>query len=170
MQITVELWAGKQVQVQVEGDIIVTLDGNVLEPRIVEWAIAYGFRQGIRDAGAAEKTDELRNAKAEKRVHALVTNTLREGSGGGGKVTDPVQREVIALATAEVRTATENPGNAAWVAKQRAEGKLSLSELREAMLKPYIEKHKERLTSKANANIAERMGAAGELDLDLNVA
>lgn len=169
MQITVELWAGKQVEVQVEGDIIVTLDGQVLEARIVEWAIAYGFRQGIRDAGAAEKTDELRNAKAEKRIHALVTNTLREGSSGG-KVTDPVQREVIALATAEVRAATENPANAAWVAKQRAEGKLSLSELREAMLKPYIEKHKERLTSKANANIAERMGAAGELDLDLNAA
>lgn len=169
MQITVELWAGKQVEVQVEGDIIVTLDGNILDARIVQWAVQYGFKQGIRDAAAAGKTDADRNALAEKRIHALVTNTLREGSSGG-KVTDPLQREVIALATAEVRAATENPANAAWVAKERAANKFSLSELRDAMLKPYMAKHLERLTTKANANLAERMGAAGELDLDLNAA
>ena len=169
MQITVELWAGRKAEIETMGDILVTLNGETLDARIVEWAIAYGFRQGIRDAGAAEKTDELRNAKADKRIHALITNTLREGSSGG-KVTDPIQREVIALATAEVRAATENPANAAWVAKERAANKFSLSELRDAMLKPYIEKHKDRLTTKANANIAERMGAAGELDLDLNAA
>lgn len=169
MQITVELWAGRKAEIETMGDILVTLNGETLDARIVEWAIAYGFRQGIRDAGAAEKTDELRNAKADKRIHALITNTLREGSSGG-KVTDPIQREVIALATAEVRAATENPANAAWVAKERAANKFSLSELRDAMLKPYMAKHLERLTTKANANLAERMGAAGELDLDLNAA
>lgn len=168
MKITVELWAGKQVEIEVAGDIIVTLDGQILDPRIAEWGISYGFRQGIRDAGAAEKTDELRNAKAEKRIHALVTNTLREG-GGGAKL-DPLSREIKALATAEVQASTENPANAEWVAKQRAANKFSMAELRAAMLKPYMAKHEARLETQAKANIAARQEAAGELDLDLDAA
>lgn len=172
MQFTVELWAGESVQVDAqigfnEKDEPVfdfTLDGVPLALEMIQWAIQYGFRQGIRDAGAAAKADSERNALARKRVTAIQTNTMRQGSGGG-KVTDPLQREIIALATAEVRAATENPKNADWVTKQRQERKLSLSDLRGEMLKPYIEKHKERLEAKVKAIIAEREAEVGDLDI-----
>lgn len=164
MQFTVELWAGRKVEIEVAGDILVTLNGETLSAEMTQWALQYGFRQGVRDAGAAAKTDAERNALADKRIHAIVTNTMRQGSGGG-KVTDPLQREIIALATAEVRDATKNPKNADWVARQRAERKLSLSDLRGEMLKPYIEKHKERLESKAKAIIAEREAEVEDLDI-----
>ncbi len=166
MQFTVQLWAG--VEVQVEAELVGTckLDGKEIPVEMLEHLFRFGVRQCIKDAGAAKvgTPDADRNAMALKKVHAIVTGTLREGSGGG-KVTDPVQREVRALAQAEIRAKTENPVNAAWVAAKRAETKLSLADLRDAMLKPYLEQHGERLEAKAVANLAELAGMGGELDI-----
>ena len=164
MQFTVELWAGKSVSIEVAGDILVTLDGNELAPEMAQWAIQYGFRQGIRDAGAAAKTDADRNALADKRVNAIVTNTMRQGAGGGQRLSE-LDREIRDLAEVEIRTKTDNPANSAWVAAKRAENKCNLSELRTLMLKPYIEQHKARLTEKATANIEERKAEPMDLDL-----
>jgi len=173
MKFAVQLWAGLSVEVSVKLEqdsetgavaMVAAIDGRPLSEEMLQWALQYGFRQGIRDAGAAGKTDSERNALAEKRIVAIQTGTMRQGSGGG-KVTDPLQREVRALAEAEVRAATENPANAEWVAKNRAAKGLSLSDLRKEMLKPYIEKHKERLEAKAKAIIAERAVEVEELDI-----
>lgn len=168
MQFTVELWAGEQVEVEVavseDNAIVMSLDGQWLHEDMIQWAIQYGFRQGLRDAGAAAKTDVERNALAKKRLHAIVTNTMRQGGGGGQRLSE-LDREIRDLAEVEIRTKTDNPANSAWVAAKRAENKCNLSELRQLMLKPYIEQHKARLTEKATANIEERKAEPMDLDL-----
>lgn len=168
MKFQVELWAGKQVEVQVfannEGEIHTVLDGVHLEGRIIEWAIQYGFRQCIRDAAAALKDDDKRNAAAWKRIDALKTNTLREGGGGGPKLT-PVQREVKAIAEREIRAAFAKAENQAWVSAQMVKTKLTRSELLDAAIKAHVQKEATRLTAEAEANLAK--APAIELDLDI---
>ena len=169
MQFTVQLWADESVDVEItvseDGGIVASLDGVWLDERIINWAFEYGFRQGIRDAAASEPEDDKRNAKAWKRIDALKTNTLREGGGGGPKLT-PVQREVKAIAEREIATAFAKPENQKWVAEQRAKTGLGLTALREAAAKAHAKKHAARLEAEAKANLA----AQPEVDLDLDIA
>jgi len=150
----VVLWAGATVAVELSELPIVTLDGNVLDPRIVDWAIQYGFRQGIRDAAANEKNDELRNAKAMKRVDALIDNTLRDAVSAN-RLT-PVEREMRVIVADEVRASFEKPENQAWIAKQRAATKMGITELREATAKAILRDQDARLRAKAEYNLANR--------------
>lgn len=158
----VNLWADLSVKVEASALPSVKLDGRELDPRIVAWALEYGFRQGIRDAAAAEKTDELRNAKALKRIDALVDNTLREASVGN-RLT-PVEREMRAIAERTIRAAFDDPSNAGWVAQQRQATGLGLAELREAAVKAHLKGNEAALRAEAEANLAK----APSIKLDLS--
>lgn len=158
---TVELWGGLTVQVELDQLPGIQLDGQELNERIVRWAIEYGFRQGIRDAGAQGKDDEARNAGALKRIDALVNNTLREG-GGAAKLT-PVEREMLAIAEAEIREAFEKPENTDWVKTQKAKTGLGVTELRAKATKAHLAKDAQRIRAKAEENLAKRPSI--EIDL-----
>lgn len=168
MEFTVELW-GKQAPVQIsvvgqeDGSVGAWIGEELLDPRIVKWAIEYGFRQGIRDAGAQGKTDDERNAGALKRVDALVNNTLREGGGGGAKLT-PIQREMRVIAAREIGKAFDNPANANWVAEQRKATGLTLSELKDKAIKAHLVKHADRLQREAQAVL----DASTDVEIDLS--
>lgn len=149
----VALWAELSVEIKVDALPTITLDGQTLDPRIVGWAIEYGFRQGIRDSAAAEKTDDLRNAKALKRIDALVDNTLRDATTAS-RLT-PVEREMRVIAERTIRGAFEDPDNANWVATQRKETGLGLAELREAAVKAHLRDNAETLRAQAEANLAK---------------
>lgn len=161
---TVALWgSAPAVEITLDQLPVIELNGEQLDPRIVAWAIEYGFRQGIRDAGAQGKDDGERNAGALKRVDALVNNTLREGGGGGAKLT-PVDREAKVIAEREIRTAFDNPANAGWVAEQRKATGLTMSELRDKAVKAHLVKHADRLRAEAEKVLAN----TPTLDIDLS--
>lgn len=160
-EFTVNLWADASVKFVVAELPSITLDGSELDPRVVAYLIEYGARQSIRDAAAAEKDDDKRNAKALKRVDALVNNTVREVTQGARL--SPVDKEMRAIAEAQVRAAFENPANANWIADQRKATKLGLAELREATIKRTLETKADSLRVQAEANIAAR----ADIELDL---
>lgn len=160
---TVALWGqAPSVEITLDQLPVIELNGEQLDPRIVRWAIEYGFRQGIRDAGAQGKDDAERNAGALKRVDALVNNTLREGGGGGVKLT-PADREAKAIAEREIRAAFDDPRNVAWVAEQRKATGLNLSDLRDKAVKAHLVKHADRLRAEAEKVLA----ATPSIDIDL---
>lgn len=167
MEFTVELWGNRKVNVEVigneDGTLSATIDGADLAPRIVQWAIEYGFRQGIRDAGAQGKTDDERNAGALKRVDALVNNTLREGGGGGAKLT-PIQREMRVIALREITKAFDNPANAGWVIEQRKATGLSLADLKDKAVKAHLVKHADRLQTEAQKVLDD----SADVEIDLS--
>lgn len=158
---SVNLWADSRVEVELDSVPTVTLDGETLDARIVMWAIEYGFRQGIRDAAAAGKTDDERNNLAAKRIDALVNNTLRDVTQGNRA--SPVEREMRVIAEREVRASMADPANAEWVAKQRAAHKVGLTELRELTVKALLKRDDERLRKQAEVNLK----SAPTVSLDL---
>lgn len=163
----VELWGGLSVEVNVDQLPSIQLDGQTLDARIVRWAVEYGFRQGIRDAGAQGKDDDARNAGALKRIDALVNNTLRDG-GGATRLT-PVEREMLAIAEGEIRDAFDKPENADWVKAQKVKTGLGVTELRAKATKAHLAKDAERIRGKAEENLAKRPSV--DIDLgDIEVA
>lgn len=154
MKFTVNLWGDEAVEFELDQIPVMSLDGSVLSERIVSYLIQYGARQSIRDAAAAEKDESKRNVLARKRIDALVNDTLREGFGGGAKLS-PAEREARAIAEREVRAAFENPANSGWVAEQRKATGLSMSDLRDAAAKAHLEANKARIMAEAEANLAK---------------
>ncbi|OYW77711.1 MAG: hypothetical protein B7Z37_03210 [Verrucomicrobia bacterium 12-59-8] len=163
----VNLWADSRVEVELDSVPTVTLDGEVLDARIVMWAIEYGFRQGIRDAAAAGKTDDERNSLAAKRIDALVNNTLRDVTQGNRAT--PVEREMRVIADREVRASLADTANAGWVATQRAKHKVGMTELREMTVKSLLKRDDTRLRAAAEANLAASPKVTLDLD-DLDAA
>ncbi len=143
MQFTVNLWAGETVSVEanvVEDALVVEVNGMTLNADMVEHAIQFGFRQLIRDAGAGAESDEKRNELAMKKVDALIKGTLRQGSGGGPKLSmeerrgkEIAMRKVVASVSAKKLTMTQK-AMAELAEKLYARDKAQLVELAKAEL------------------------------------
>lgn len=103
MEFTVKLWANEEVRAEFK-DGTLRLDGKVVSEEMFHHLLAFGTRQCIKDAAAGEKEDDKRNAAAYKKVDAIVNGTLREGSGGGQRLT-LLERQMREVAVRMVRGA-----------------------------------------------------------------
>lgn len=162
MKFQVELWGGADpIVIEVEGEVIATLDGKELAQEMLDSAIRFGFRQLIRDAGAISAADAakpdadtVRSGLARKKAQALVDGTYREGAGGG-KPLSPVDREVRAIAERNIRASFDDPENKAWVAEKMQETGLDKAQLLQAAVKAHVEDDHEELIEEAKANLAK---------------
>jgi hypothetical protein len=104
----VNLWADQSVVIEIE-DGVATVDGEVIADGMLEHCVEFGFRQLIRDAAAGQTKDDAKNAMALKKIAALIAGTLRQGTGGGARIT-PLERQARLVADREVRAAVLQRG------------------------------------------------------------
>ncbi len=111
---------GKSVEMDSVMSINVPKAGQAVEvdmaelPEVsVKWAIDYGWRQGLVDATASidPKTDSDSQDKALSAVNKRLDN-LKAGKirASGGRVTDELVREALAIAAGDVRIALKKAG------------------------------------------------------------
>lgn len=142
------------------------LDTTKLPVNVIAALFEKGVQRGANDPLGAmfEKGETIAESKVDEYWSDLVTRWMKgevakARSGGLGRTTDPVQREVKRLANAEVD---------ASLTKLLAHHGFSRKEFDEKLRAKYvagqIERHKDRLTKEANANLA-KLQKAGEVEL-----
>lgn len=139
---TVELWAGETLQVEFEGQMPeIRLNGEAIPAEMVEYLFRYGIRQSVKDKAAGAETDAERNALAQKRIDALIDGSVREGTGGGPKLS-PLERRARDIAQRDVEAAARKLGH-----------KLTRKDVANRAA-AYFKSHGDRLRTRAEAELA----------------
>lgn len=144
------------------------LDTTVLPEKTLVWLLQKGIQRGANDPlGALFKKNEKPDpAKIDEYWTELVTrwdngDVQKTRSGGLGRTSDPVLREMKRLANAEID---------ANIAKLLAAHNVPRKEFDESLRAQYVKKrladHEDRLREKALANLAELKESAGS-DIEL---
>ena len=160
------------MNVEIGRDITMTVPDhgdNDLLAQIANHVWYIGWRN-IMDAhaGAAKIAEsggdvhEIARAMAEKKLAAMLAGDLRS-SPGGGRTSDPVRREAIALATADIRASwTSNPKN-----KGKKWADVDAKRVRETA-KALIGDPARNYMVRARARVDELNAATTTVDVDLD--
>lgn len=122
----------------------------------LQYLINYGWKQSLSDAFAAAKDAAEVEGKCKARFDKIVAGSMSERSGGVGRTTDPVEKEMKRLAAAIVDAAIARKGK-----------KIS-KEDRATYIANLFARDEEILRADAEANLAklaeESADAADDLD------
>jgi hypothetical protein len=165
-----------EIIVRMPDEIEVTLRGHtrkldtyVLPDNVVVWLIEKGVQRGSNDPlGALFKKGENVSAEAIDKYWDDLVSRWEKGevaktrSGGLGRTTDPLQREIKRLANAEI-----DANIAKLLAHHGVTRKEFDEQFRAKYVKNRIEKFGERLKAEAEANLAKLKAAAEVDDEDL---
>jgi hypothetical protein len=147
------------------------LDTSRLPVNVIVALFEKGVQRGSNDPLGAlfDKGETVAESKVDEYWNDLVSRwekgeVAKTRSGGLGRTTDPVQREVKRLANAEVDTSLTK------LLVHHGAGGVPMSrkdfdeKLRAKYVAGQIERHKDRLTKEATANLA-KLQKAGEVEL-----
>lgn len=146
-----------------------TLDTTALPDNVLVWLLEKGIQRGSNDPLGAlfKKGEKVDPEKIDEYWTDLVTRwekgeVAKTRSGGLGRTSDPIMREMKRLANAEI---DQN------IAKLLAAHNVTRKEFDESLRAKYVKKrltdHEDRLREKAIQNIADLKAQGDEDDIEL---